>query len=432
MSKKIDINVHHITRVEGHGNVVLKASDGTIEKLEWQVPEAPRFFEAMIRGRMWDEIQPIVSRICGICSVAHSLAAIKAVEDAMGVQVSEQTDKLRLMAHCAEQLESHSLHVGYLVAPDLLGVRSVVPLVSSHPDEVKTIVAIHRVANQWMELIGGRMTHPVSFRVGGFGKLPTEQELRDLKKSIEDLVPKLERLADVVLSLVGNVPDFKRETEYVALIHPETYTFYHGNIGSTDTDQLVDIHDFESVVNEYVSPQSTAKWTRWHRDSYAVGALARFNLNSEYLLPMASKTAKSFGLKRGCCNPYMNNVAQVVESVQVVEHALQLLDGLLTVGIKPEQSQVEERAGMGVGCIEAPRGILFHRYAFDEDGRCVSANICIPTNQNHGNIQKDFEALVPQILDRDQDEICQMLEMLVRAYDPCISCSTHYLDVKFV
>lgn len=432
MSGKIDVNVHHITRVEGHGNIVLRASDGRIEKLEWQVPEAPRFFEAMVRGRMWTAIQVIVSRICGICSVSHSLAAIKAVEDAMGVQISEQTNKLRILANYGEQLESHILHVGYLVAPDLLGVKSVVPLASSHTDAVKTIVAIHRVANQWMELIGGRMTHPVSFRIGGFGKLPTEAELKELKKSLEDTVPKLEAVAELVQSVAGNLPAFERETEYIALVEPGRYPFYHGHIGSTDMREMVDIHEFEAVANEYVSPQSTAKWTKWHRDSYAVGALARYNLNAHNLLPLAAKTAKAFGLKKGCCNPYMNSVAQVVECVQVVERAIQLIDELLSAGIKDEVPRVKEKAGMGVGAVEAPRGILFHRYAFDDDGRCTSANICIPTNQNHGNIQKDFEALVPQILDRDQDEIRHMLEMLVRAYDPCISCSTHYLDVKFV
>ncbi len=234
------------------------------------------------------------------------------------------------------------------------------------------------------------------------------------------------------MSLAGNLPAFDRDTEYIALVEPGRYPFYHGHIGSTDIPGMVDIHEFESVANEYVSPQSTAKWAKWHRDSYAVGALARFNLNADQLLPLAAKTAKAFGLKKGCCNPYMNSVVQVVESVQVVERALQLIDEVLTVGIKDEMPRVKEKAGMGVGAVEAPRGILFHRYAFDDDGRCTSANICIPTNQNHGNIQKDFEALVPQIMDRDQDEIRHMLEMLVRAYDPCISCSTHYLDVKFV
>ncbi len=432
MSKTIEVNVHHLTRVEGHGNIVLRASDGKIEKLEWQVPEAPRFFEAMVRGRTWDEIQPIVCRICGICSFAHSLAAIKAVEDALGVEISEQTDKLRILAYYGEQLESHVLHVGYLVAPDLLGAKSVVPLASSHTDAVKTVIAAHRVGNEWMELLGGRMTHPVSFRVGGFGKLPTNEELRGLKRSIEGTIPRLQAIAELVLSVADKLPAFERDTEYIALVEPGTYTFYHGSIGSTDTPDVVDVHDFESVANEYVTRQSTAKWARWHRDSYAVGALARYNLNADYLLPLARKTADAFGLKKGCCNPYMNSVAQVIECVQVVEHALQLIDELLTAGIKHETFMVEPRAGMGVASVEAPRGILFHRYAFDDDGKCVSANCCIPTNQNHANIQKDFEGLVPQILDRDQDEIRQMLEMLVRAYDPCISCSAHYLDVRFV
>ncbi len=432
MSEKLDINVHYITRVEGHGNIVLNASNGTIEKLEWQVPEAPRFFEAMVRGRMYDEIQPIVCRVCGICSVTHSLAALKAVEDALGVTISEQTDKLRILAHYAEQLESHSLHVGYLVAPDLLGVNSVVPLASSHPEAVKNVIAIHRMANQWMELIAGRMTHPVSFRVGGFGRLPSENELRGLKESLESVFPKVEALAELVLSLAGKIPDFERETEYIALVEPDIYTFYHGDIGSTDTPERVDIHRFESVVNEYVSPQSTAKWARWHRESYAVGALARYNLNSDRLLPKALKTAEQLGLKKGCTNPYMNSLAQVVESVQVIEHSLQIVDELLSSGITYEIPSVVPQAGMGVGAVEAPRGILFHRYAFDDDGICTSANLCIPTNQNHGNIQKDFEALVPQIMDRSQDEIRLLLEMLVRSYDPCISCSTHYLDVQFL
>jgi coenzyme F420-reducing hydrogenase alpha subunit len=181
-----------------------------------------------------------------------------------------------------------------------------------------------------------------------------------------------------------------------------------------------------------MTSQSTAKWTRWHRDAYAVGALARFNLNAEHLQPMAKSVAEMLGLKKGCCNPYMNSIAQIVECVQVVEIGIQIVDDLLTAGIKPEIPKVEPRAGEGAGCTEAPRGILFHRYAFDEKGLCTSANICIPTNQNHANIQKDFEKLAPQIIDRKPEDIRLLLEMLVRSYDPCISCSTHYLDVEFV
>jgi len=432
VSDRKHIEVHHVTRVEGHGNIVVRAGDGRIEEVQWQVPEAPRFFEAMVRGRRWDEIQPIVSRICGICSVAHSLAAIKAVEDAMGISVSEQTDRLRLLAHYAEQLESHSLHLGYLVAPDLLGVPSVIPLASSHPEAVRTVIRIHRTANEWMELIAGRMTHPVSLVPGGFTLLPSEDRLRRLKQSIQAVMPELEALSDLVLSAVDKLPVFERDTEYVALVDPDVYTFYHGQVGSTDIEGTVDIHHFEDVANEYVCDQSTAKWARWHRESYAVGALARFNLNAQLLLPGAAETARRFGLKKGCCNPYMNNIAQLVECIQAAEHAIVLIDELLSTGIEPEKPVVEARAGMGVGSVEAPRGVLFHRYAFDEDGCCVSANNTIPTNQNHANIQKDFEAFVPQIIDRDQEEVRLLLEMLVRAYDPCISCSTHHLDVRFV
>jgi coenzyme F420-reducing hydrogenase alpha subunit len=283
-----------------------------------------------------------------------------------------------------------------------------------------------------MEIIGGRMTHPVSLKVGGFTMLPTEEKLRELKTMMENAVPDLKAVAEVILSLADKLPDFDRETEYIALTGPDYYTFYHGDIASTDTDEIVPVQEFERVANEYVVPQSTAKWTKWHRDSYAVGALARFNVNADKLMPLAAETAKSFGLKKGACNPYLNNVAQVVECVQVVEHGLQLIDELLTAGIKPEPVKIEPKAGEGVGCVEAPRGILFHRYAFDDKGYCNKANICIPTGQNHGNIQKDFEALAPQIIDRPQDEITLLLEMLVRAYDPCISCSTHYLNVEFV
>jgi coenzyme F420-reducing hydrogenase alpha subunit len=432
MSKTVDIHVKHVTRVEGHGNIRVCAKDGTIEKLEWQVPEAPRFFEAMVRGRKFEDIQTIVSRICGICSVTHSLAAIKAIENGMGIEISEQTDKLRILTHYGEQLESHILHVGYLVTPDLLGQKSVVPVVGTHPDVVNTVIDLHRLGNLVMTKLAGRKTHPVRLVPGGFSMLPTAKDLRELRQEFVDAVPKLTALAEVVASLAGGLPDFSRDTEYIGLKNDPTYPFYHGKIASTDTAELTSAQDFEEVVNEYMVSQSTAKWAKWHRDSYMVGALARFNLNGDKLMPLAKKTAEMLGLKQGCCNPYMNSVVQVVESVQVVERSIELIDEILTAGIKHERPSYKVCAGNGAAAVEAPRGILFHRYEFDDNGLCVAANISIPTNQNHGNIQKDFEALVPQIIDLDQDVIRQQMEMLVRAYDPCISCSTHYLDVEFV
>jgi len=430
--ESLEIDVHHVTRVEGHGNLVLRAKDGKIEKLEWQVPEAPRFFEAMVRGRKYDEIQPIVSRICGICSITHSFASTKAVEDALGVKVHPDTDWVRLLTHYAEQMQSHVLHVGYLVAPDLFGVKSVVPLVSTHLEVVKKIIALHRLANEWSDLLAGRTTHPTTFRVGGFTRYPTFQELAALKKRLEESIPTLQQVVDVVLSAAGKMPDFKRDTEYIALKNAGEYSFYHGEIASTDTKEITPIQKFESVINEYVSPQSTAKWAKWHRDSYMVGALARFNINYDQLLPLAKGVAAKFGMKPPVTNTFLNSVAQLVECAQVAERSIHILDDLLTRRPKFENVDPKVKAGNGAGCVEAPRGILFHRYVFDDRGICQSANISIPTNQNHGNIQKDIEALVPAILSEGKDAVRLKMEMLVRAYDPCISCSTHYLDVKFV
>ena len=435
MSKgTVNINVHHVTRIEGHGNIVLNAKNGTIEKLEWQVPEAPRFFEAMVRGRSYEDIQTIVTRICGICSITHSLASTKAVENAIGVKVSEQADKVRILMHYSEQLQSHVLPVGYLAAPDFFGVPSVVPLVAMAPDAVKTIIGLHRLANDWSDLIAGRTTHPVTLKPGGLTRFPTEKQFRELLDRLKKSMADLKVVAEVVLSVAGNIPAFERPTEYVALKqdNPPTYTFYHGDITSNDYDGTVAINDWKTVANEYVSDQSTAKWTKWHRDSYAVGALARYNNNAEYLSPTAQAVAKMFSLEKGCCNPYMNTVAQLVEAVHVVETSIEMIDELLTKGLKPETVKVSPKAGKASGCVEAPRGILFHEYEFDRKGNCVGADICIPTNQNHANIQKDFEAIVPQIIDEPEDQIRLKLEMLVRSYDPCVSCSTHMLDVKFV
>jgi sulfhydrogenase subunit alpha len=429
----VNINVHHVTRIEGHGNIVLNAANGRIEKLQWQVPEAPRFFEAMVRGRSYEDIQTIVSRICGICSITHSLASTKAVENAMGIQVSEQADKIRILMHYSEQLQSHILHIGYLAAPDFFGVPSVVPLVAKAPDAVKTIIRLHRLANEWSDLIAGRTTHPVTLRPGGLTKLPTEKQLRELQDRLKKSLPDLKAVAEVVRSVTGNIPKFERPTEYIALQQnkPPTYTFYHGEIASTDCNSTVAVNDWKTVANEYVNDQSTAKWTKWHRDSYAVGALARFNINAELLSPTAKAVAQMFGLKKGCGNPFFNTIAQLVEAVHVVETSIELIDELLTRGLRPETVTVGPKAGKASGCVEAPRGILFHEYEFDRKGHCVGADICIPTNQNHGNIQKDFEKLVPAIIHEPEDAIRLKLEMLVRAYDPCVSCSTHMLDVTF-
>ncbi len=432
MSKTVNIDVHHVTRVEGHGNIHVNATDGKIEKIEWQVPEAPRFYEAMVRGHSFQDIQTIVSRICGICSITHSLAATKAIENAMGLTVDEQTDKMRILMHYSEYLQSHVLHIGYLAVPDFFGEKSVVPLVGKAPDAVKTVIKLHRLANDWSDLIAGRTTHPITLTPGGMTQFPSEAEMRELKAKLEASVPDLKAVLEVVLSVAGNIPVFERDNEYVSLQEDGKYSFYHGEITSTDYKGTVAINDWKTVANEYVDDRSTSKWCKWNRPSYMVGALARFNNQADHLLPLAKEVAKACGLAKGNKNPYMNTVAQLVEAVQVVEAAIQLIDELLTAGLKCPKVKVSPKAGIASGCVEAPRGILFHEYEFDNNGKCVSSDICIPTGQNHASIQHDFEKIVPEILDEGEDAVRQKLEMLVRAYDPCISCSTHALQVKFV
>jgi len=425
--KQVKVDVHYVTRIEGHGNIHLNAKDGKIEEIRWEVPESPRFFEAMLRGRSYEDVPIIASRICGICSIAHTTASIQAIEAAFGVQLTEQAIRLRKLLYDAELLESHVLHVLFLAVPDFLGAPSVFPLVATHKDVVVMAVRLKKLAYNLAEAIAGRKTHPLSCVVGGFAKMPDINELKALKKRLEEARPDFEAIVNLVKTL--SIPDFQRETEYIALKDPKEYAFISGEIASSDAG-TTPLNDYLGVTNEFCVPWSTAKYTKNKRDAYQVGALARYNLNHEQLLPQAKKAAAELGLKPNH-NPYTITVAQVVEAVHALEDAISIIDKLAAKGIKDEVPKVKVRAGRGVGAVEAPRGILFHDYTFDSKGILTQANCIIPTNQNHNNIQKDMEALVPKIINQPEDEIRLKLEMLVRAYDPCVSCSTHFLKVSF-
>ncbi len=424
---QVNINVHYVTRVEGHGNLVLNAKDGKIEKLMWEVPESPRLFEAMLIGRHYDDVHHIASRICGICSIAHTTVSIQATEAAFGIQNTEQTMLLRKLLYNAEMLESHVLHTVMLAAPDFLGVDSVIPLASSHTDVVVLTLRLKKLAYNLAEALAQRKTHPLSCVVGGFAKFPEAGQLKELRQRLVDAYADMDAIVGLFKTL--QIPDFKRETEYIALQHDKEYALIGGKIASSDA-PAVSVNDYLSVTNEFVVPQSTAKYTKNKRDAYQVGALARFNLNSKQLLPRAQKAAQELGLVAPVYNPYMITVAQVVELVHVLEDSIAIIDELLSRGIKEEPVEVKTKAGRGISGVEAPRGILFHDYTYDDNGIVTAANCIIPTNQNHNNIQKDLEFIVPQVLDRSDKEITLLMEMLVRAYDPCISCSTHALQVE--
>jgi sulfhydrogenase subunit alpha len=437
--KDLNIKVEYLTRVEGHGNIVVNVKEGKLESCRLDVVEAPRFFEGMLRGRSIFEAQHITSRICGICSCAHSLASIQAAEAALGFSPSPQTLKLREFLLHMENLDSHVLHIYILVAPDLLGVKSFVPLIDSHNKVVRRALRLKKTYNDVCEILVGRHVHPISAIVGGFTKLPKPKDIENMLNLLKGTRPDIEATVDLVSSL--SLPAFERETEYVALVSDEAvYPLLSGDIGSSDGVRKPK-QDYLSMTNEFIVPHSSAKHTKLSRDAYAVGALARFNLNYAKLHPKAKTVAEALKFKPKVTNPYLNTLAQLVECVHSLEEGIAILEAFQSKGLDyseeiivglNEQRRIPVSAGRGVGAVEAPRGILFHCYEIDDAGIIQNADCIIPTNQNLNNMEKDMAKLVPEIIDKSEAEITLALEMLVRAYDPCISCSAHALEVKFV
>jgi coenzyme F420-reducing hydrogenase alpha subunit len=314
----------------------------------------------------------------------------------------------------------------------LLNVGSVFPLVKTHPQVVLAALRMKRLANDIGDVISGRAVHPISCIPGGFTKLPAEKEIADLRDKLSSEARADAKLAvEVVASLADQIPQFNRETEYISIYNENEYGLYDGQICSSDTG-LMPVERYLEVTNEFIVPHSTSKHARFNRSSYLVGALARFNNSSKLLNPAAKKIAAQLGLKAPNYNPYMNTVAQLVEVVHCIEDTIDLINQMLDRGIKPEKpNQEPTRYGRGVGATEVPRGILFHDYTYNRQGSIEAANCIIPTGQNLANIDDDMKKLVPEIAAGTKEQITKKLEMLVRAYDPCISCSVHLLDVKF-
>lgn len=423
----LTVDVHHVTRVEGHGNIVVEVRGGELSTCRFDVVETPRFFEAMLRERPYEDASHVTSRICGICAVGHATTSLRATERALGIVPTEQTRNLRKLNFFGEILDSHVLHAYMLVAPDLLGLNSVLPLAKTAPDVVHRALRMKKLAGDICKVICGRHTHPLGMAVGGFRMFPQPGELEELRTRL------VEARADVeaTLELFGKLqfPEFERDTEYVALYSPDEYCFIDGEIRSSLGNSIA-IDRYLEVTNERILAHSSAKHTKHDRESYMVGALARFKTSHALLHPQARQAADALGLQPTCINPYMNTVAQVVEIVHSIEESITLIDALLKTGITPEEPvQPQRLSGTGVGACEVPRGVLFHCYEI-EDGQIVRADCVIPTGQNLANLEADMRALVPQILALEQDEVRLRLEMLVRAYDPCISCSTHLVDLR--
>ena len=424
MCSQVNVKVHHLTRIEGHGDILVRVKDGRLEEARWDVVETPRFFEVMFKGKDFRSVPLLAARICGICSISHCLTALGATENAFRLAIPKTATKVRLLAKHGETLQSHLLHLFFLAMPDFLGLPSALPLLETRPEAIKIAVRLKGLANRLCNAAAGRTTHPVSLRVGGVTVMPRSDELLNLRGELENSLDDLSATVDLVKSF--ELPEFARETEFVSLKGEDGYSFIGDRLVSTDGVEC-DAAQYIEVANEYVDANNTSKWTRLSRGSYAVGALARFNNNHEFLHPEARRVAREMNLDPVCHNPFMCNVAQLVECIHCTHEAMHLIDELTATPPGELAAPVETKAGRGIGAVEAPRGILFHDYEYNNEGRIVRANCVVPTTQNNANIHRDLSSLVTHFVKQGiSDEALELkCSMLVRSYDPCLSCSVH-------
>jgi len=422
-----DYAVRGITRVEGEGSLRLRVRGGVVEAARLEIFEAPRYFERLVVGRTPDEVLDIVARICGICPVAYQMTAVHAFEDLCGVVIDPEVRRLRRLMYCGEWLQSHALHVYLLHAPDFLGYASAIDLAQDRRDLVERGLAIKRMGNQLLTVLGGRAIHPVTVRVGGFSHLPSRDQLDVLRPGLEAALAGALETLELVAGLAA--PTFEREPALLALRHPTEYPMNEGRIASTDGLDI-DPRHWNDVFHEEQVPWSHALQARSaNGDAYLLGPAARLALNAAVLHPIAREALDRSGLADAIRrNPFLSIAARAIELIDVCAEGLDILAAYRA----PDAPRVAWRAQPGVAAwsTEAPRGLLFHRYTLDESGRVATAQIVPPTSQNQVAIERDLALFAPSVLDLPQDQATHRLEQLVRSYDPCISCATHFLDVE--
>jgi len=426
------INVDYLARVEGEGALRVKISDDQVVDVQLNIFEPPRFFEAFLRGRGYQEVVDIVARVCGICPIAYQMTASRALEKALGVEVPEGVQKLRRLIYLGEWIESHSLHMYMLHAPDFLGYESAIEM--AEIPELRPVVErglrMKKIGNQLMGLIGGREIHPISPCVGGFTRAPRKD---DLQKLMPDLEWGLEAAVETVRWAAGlDYPEFENDYEFVSLYNSEEYPITEGTIrSSTGLDIPVDAYE-EHFREEHVAHSNALHSQRVDGGGcYLVGPLARMNLNFEQFTPTTRSLADEIGLSMPVKNPFFSLIARGLEVVHAFDESIQLVreyEELRTSrGVLPQQVA----PGEGAHVTEAPRGLIFHRYRVDEHGLIAEANIVPPTSQNLRRIEEDLWQYVPGLLSLPLEDATLKCEQLVRCYDPCISCAAHFLKLTF-
>jgi sulfhydrogenase subunit alpha len=420
------IRTQALARVEGEGAMFVRIEGDRVADVKLRIYEPPRFFEAFLRGRAFTEAPDITARICGICPVAYQMSAVQAMEDICGVEVGGQLRALRRLLYCGEWIESHALHVFMLHAPDFLGYDSAVELARADPGVVQRALELKKTGNRVMAVIGGREIHPINVRVGGWYRVPRKRELEPLR-------PALERAREIALEAVRftsglRFPEYEQDYELVALSAPDEYAIDRGRIASSKGLDI-DVADYDDhFVEEHIRWSNALHSRLRERGSYLCGPLARYALSADRLSDGARDAAASAGLTPAERNPFRSIVVRSVEMVFAAEEALRLIAAYE----EPEAPAVavEPRAGVGYGCTEAPRGILYHRYELDEEGTILDAKIVPPTSQNQRTIEEDLRGVVERSLQLPEDELTLLCEQTIRNYDPCISCATHFLKLE--
>ena len=421
-SFKVDI----LARVEGEGGLDVKIKDHRVKEVKLNIFEPPRFFEAFLRGRKFSEAPDITARICGICPVAYQMSACHAAEDAFGVHPVGAIRELRRLLYCGEWIESHALHIYMLHAPDFLGYEDVIQMAKDHPDTVQRGLRLKKTGNAIMTLLGGREIHPINVRVGGFYKAPAKSQLHSL---VEDLKWARDAALETTRWVAGfTFPDFQRDYEFVALRHPSEYPLNEGRLVSNKGLDIPIGEYEEHFAEQHVRHSNALHSALLQRGAYFVGPLARYNLNFEKLSPLAQEAARAAGIGPECRNPFQGILVRAVETVYACDEALRIIANYEM----PDRPSIEvlPRVGTGYGCTEAPRGILYHKYRYDERGVILSAKIVPPTSQNQKTIEDALAEFVSTRLHLPNDRLQWQCEQAVRNYVPCISCATHFLIVR--
>lgn len=424
------IKVDYLARVEGEGALYIKIEKDKVKDVKLKIFEPPRFFEAFLRERDFSEAPDITARICGICPVAYQMSAVHAMEDALGASVNGRLRQLRRLIYCGEWIESHTLHIYMLHAPDFLGYAGAIEMAKDHPEIVQRGLQLKKIGNEIISLLGGREVHPINVKVGGFYRIPPKKEFRALRERLLWA----QGAAQETLTWVSgfDFPEFEQDYEFVSLRHPDEYPFNEGRVVS-NKGLNISAQEFEKHISEeHVQHSNALHAVLRGKDSYFVGPMARYNLNFDKLSPAVQAAAKTAGLGPTCFNPFKSILIRSVEVLHACEEAIRIIDYHLEKDEDHEASHIpiEVKAGSGFACTEAPRGILYQAYGLDKKGQIEWAKIIPPTSQNQKTIENDLWSFVPQYLKLPEDQLQWKCEQAVRNYDPCISCATHFLKLK--